>query len=179
MNLGTFRRTSLVVTAVFAVVGIGGFLLLRDAAGMVAAIVFLVLFVVASFAVNLVLVSRALGSHRAAQARILQAHPGATVLPTAIVDASGIDRAARDRIVAVVADRRGLSFRDLADVEVHLVPADQVMSLELAPLAPRRLRPLRVMTIDGTTIDFAGPQGPDDQVDAVVALRAALSRGSG
>lgn len=179
MNLGTFRRTSLVVTAVFAVVGIGGFLLMRDAVGMAPAIVFLVLLVAASFAVNLVLVSRTLRSHRDAQARIAQAHPGATVLPTAIADASGIDRAARDRIVAVVADGRGLSFRDLADAEVHLVPADQVMSLELAPLAPRRLRPLRVMTIDGATIDFAGPQRPDDQVDAVVALREALGRGAG
>ena len=60
------------------------------------------------------------------------------------------------------------------------MPADRIISLELAPLQPRaRFRPFRVTTIDGATIDFAGPSHPDQQVDAVVALRTALGRAAG
>ena len=61
-----------------------------------------------------------------------------------------------------------------------LVPADSILSLELAPLVPRSpVRPFRVTTIDGGTYDFTGPMGQDAQVDAVVALRRALGRSAG
>jgi hypothetical protein len=82
-------------------------------------------------------------------------------------------------VIAVAADRRGLSFRDHDDREVLLVPPERILSLELAPLVPGQgLRPLRATTIDGA-IDFTGPAGPDAQVDAVVALREALGRPAG
>jgi hypothetical protein len=108
--------------------------------------------------------------------RVLAAHEGAVAFPSTVTASPGADRAERQGVIVVVGDERGLSFRDQNDREVFLVPADRIMSLELAPLEPRaRFRPLRVKTIDGATIDFAGPSNPDEQVDAVVALRAAIA----
>ena len=113
-------------------------------------------------------------------ARVLAAHPDSTAFASGITAWPTGDRAERESVIAVVADRRGLSFRDHEDREVIMLPADRIMSLELAPLEPRaRLRPFRVTTIDGGTFDFTGPMKPDAQVDAVVALREALGRKGG
>jgi hypothetical protein len=117
---------------------------------------------------------------KADAARVVASHPGSAAFPTGLLSWPGSDRATRAGVIAVVADRTGLSFRDDTDAEVLLVPADHIMSLELAPLVPRSpYRPLRATTIEGSVIDFAGPSKPDEQVDAVVALREALGRATG
>jgi hypothetical protein len=114
---------------------------------------------------------------RADSARVVAAHPDSAAFPTGIVMWPEGDRAKRESVIAVVADQSGLSFRDHEDREVLLLPADRILSLELAPLERRaRFRPLRVTSIDGGTFDFLGPANPDAQVDAVVALRQALGR---
>ena len=61
-----------------------------------------------------------------------------------------------------------------------LVPADRIMSLELAPLDPRGAVPAVpvVTTIDGPD-RLLGPGTADAQVDAMVALRTALGRPAG
>lgn len=111
--------------------------------------------------------------------RVVAAHPGQVAFASGISSWPGVDRAERESVIVVAADRRGLSFRDHDDREVLLVPPDRIMSLELAPLDPRAgFRPFRVTTIDGS-IDFSGPTKPDDQVDTVVALRTALGRAAG
>jgi hypothetical protein len=129
---------------------------------------------------NIMLIVWTYRAMRADTARVLAAHPDSTAFPTGIVAWPDGDRAARESVVAVVADRNGLSFRDHEDREALLLPADRIMSLELAPLERRaRFRPLRVTSIDGGTFDFLGPATPDAQVDAVVALREALGRKAG
>lgn len=130
-------------------------------------------------AVNILLLVQLVREVRADATRVLAAHEGSVAFPSGVTAWPGTDRAERESVIVVVGDERGLSFRDHADREVQLVPADRIMSLELAPLAPRSpLRPFRVTTIDGT-YDFTGPMKPDAQVDAVVALRQALGRSVG
>jgi hypothetical protein len=129
-------------------------------------------------AANVALALRTFRMMRADSARVLAAHAGSVAFPSGIASWPGSDRAQRESIIAVTADRRGLSFRDDRDHEVLLVPADRDLSLELAPLEPRRIRPFRVTTID-MTVDFTGPPAPDAQVDAIVALRTALGRPAG
>ncbi len=129
------------------------------------------------FAVNTAFTLWTFRAMRADAARVVAAHPGVVAVPSVVTSWPQLEKADRQRIVVLVADRRGLSFRDHEDREVQLVPAEQIISLELAPLEPRaRFRPFRLTTIDGGTIDFSGPVKPDDQVDAVVALRTALGR---
>ena len=54
--------------------------------------------------------------------------------------------------------------------------ADRIMAVELAPLSPRSaVRPARVTLLDGPPVDFWVGNQPDQQVDAVVALRSALA----
>ncbi len=132
-----------------------------------------------AFAGNLLLLLWTFRAMREDASRVLAAHQGSVAYPSGISSWPGAERVDRESVIAVVADRRGLSFRDHEDREVLLVPADRIMSLELAPLEPRaRFRPFRVTTIDAT-IDFSGPAKPDEQVDAVVALRTALGRAAG
>ena len=115
----------------------------------------------------------------AAANAVVSAHPGATILRTALRDFPGLSKRDRDRVVVVLADRSGLSFRDTADVDVARVRADAVLSIELAPLdrgAP--VRPAVVTTLDGV-VRFTVGVTPDQQLDAVVAIRTALGRPSG
>lgn len=129
--------------------------------------------------VSILLTVRTFRAMRDDAARVVVAHPDQVAFASGISSWPGADRAERERVIVVAADRRGLSFRDHDDRELLLVPPDSIMSLELAPLDPRAgLRPLRVTTIDGS-IDFSGPLTPDQQVDAVVALRTALGRATG
>lgn len=112
--------------------------------------------------------------------RVVAAHEGSAAFLTGVVSWPAIPREVTGRVIAVVADHTGLSFRDHEDQEVLVVPADRIMSLELAPLQLRRgVRPFRVMTIDGDTIEFTGPFNGDDLVNAIVALRTALGRSAG
>ncbi len=140
-------------------------------------------FVVGAFllvAVNIFLLVALLREVRADATQVLAAHEGDVAFPSGVTSWPGADRDERESVIVVVGDERGLSFRDHDDREVLLVPADEIMSLELAPLAPRSpVRPFRVTTIDGRTFDFTGPLRPDAQVDAVVALRQALGRSAG
>jgi hypothetical protein len=116
---------------------------------------------------------------RADAVRVVAAHAGSVAFPTGIASWPGSQRGERDSVIAVTADGRGLSFRDHENHEVLLVPAERILSLELTPLVPgSRFRPFRVTTSDGVVIDFSGPVRPDEQVDAVVALRDALGRSS-
>ncbi|MEO5921496.1 MAG: hypothetical protein ABIQ01_10195 [Pseudolysinimonas sp.] len=130
------------------------------------------------FGLNIALVFRTLRLIRADAARVVAAHPGEVAFPSQLISWLGGARTERDSVVAITADRRGLSFRDQDDREVLLVEPERIMSLELAPLEPRRVRPFRVTTIDGV-IDFSGPAKPDEQVDAIVALRTAIGRPAG
>ena len=131
--------------------------------------------VLAALAAGMWFVLRNAGRSREALARIREAHAGAAVLPTALFEgpASPPERA---RVIAVVADRRGLSFRDRLDAEVLRVDADVILSLELAPLAPRGPRPARLERIDGPPLAFWAGATPDQQLDTIVALRTALGR---
>ncbi len=117
---------------------------------------------------------------RADATRVLAAHEGSVAFPSGVTSWPGTDRAERESVIVAVGGARGLSFRDHDDREVLLVPADRIMSVELAPLAPRSpVRPFRVTTIDGGTYDFTGPVKPDAQVDTIVALRQSLGRSTG
>ncbi len=125
-------------------------------------------------AVSAVLLVRLMVAVRGDALRVVAAHEGAVAFPTTVVSWPGDDREERESVIVVVGDERGLSFRDHDDREVRLVPPDRVMSVDLAPLAPRSpFRPFRAKTVDGV-FDFSGPSKPDAQVEAVVALRAAL-----
>jgi hypothetical protein len=169
------RRISLILTVavlLFAVAWIAG-----PSTGISIPTPLFVAVAVGAIAVNIGLTLWTVRRMREDSLRVVAAHPDAVAFPSGIASWPSTDRAERESIVAVAADARGLSFRDHDDREVLLVPSDRIMSLELAPLVPRsRFRPFRVTTIDGDTIDFTGPPGPDAQVDAVVALRSALGR---
>jgi len=120
-----------------------------------------------------------LRSEREAMRRVVAAHPDAFAMATAVVAWASGDPAARRRVVALVADRSGISLRDRSDQEVALLPADEILSIDLAPLTRTAFRPFRVATAGHGTLDLAMSQvRPDDQVDAVVALRGALGRAS-
>jgi hypothetical protein len=130
-------------------------------------------------AASIVLLIRLMSEIRADVTRVVASHEGSVVFPTTVLSWPGDDRTERESVIVVVADERGLSFRDHEDREVLLLPADRVMSLDLAPLVPRSpVRPFRAKTVDGV-FDFSGPMRPDAQVDAVVAMRQALGRSAG
>lgn len=117
---------------------------------------------------------------RAAGEAILAAHPGETILPTSLFASEGVTRAERARVGLVLADRRGLSFRDRTDTEVLHVGADRILSIELGPLPPRMaIRPAIATLVDGPPISFWVGAQPDQQAEAVVALRTALGRAAG
>jgi hypothetical protein len=112
--------------------------------------------------------------------RVREAHPGEVVLATGLIEAEGPASVRRAAVVAVVADRPGLSFRDARDDEVLMVPAESILSLELAPLNPRsRMRPLRVEHLGGAPIVFWAGTTEDQQLESVIALRTALGRSAG
>jgi hypothetical protein len=172
------RRVSLIITVavlLFAVAWVAG-----PSMGISIPTPLFVTVAVGAIAVNIGLTLWTVRRMREDSLRVVAAHPDAVAFPSGIASWWATDRAERESIIAVAADARGLSFRDHDDREVLLVPPDHIMSLELAPLEPRsRLRPFRVTTTDGATIDFTGPAGQDAQVDAVVALRTALGRATG
>jgi hypothetical protein len=117
---------------------------------------------------------------RGAWGRVTAAHDGEIVFPTLIVRWPQSVRSLRNAVIAFVVTRTGISLRDRHDREVLLLAADDILSIELAPLTRSAFRPLRVTTIDQGEIDFAMSQvRPDDQVDAVVAVRTALGRRPG
>lgn len=166
-----------------ALVGVGALLIAAWVLGSIIRLPvpawFFVIGALVVFAINTFVTLWTFRAMRADAARVLSAHSGSVAFPVTIVSWPGAERAERESVIVVAADLRGLSFRDHDDREVLLVPPDRIMSLELAPLEPRaRFRPFRVTTIDGA-IDFSGPAKPDEQVDAVVALRTALGRQPG
>lgn len=178
MRWARFRRINLVVT-VLIVLLIVAWVLGPAIALPIPSFVFAIA-ALALVAVNLTVAFSTLRAMRADSARVVGAHPDSVAIPSVITSWPQLERDERASIIAVAADHRGLSFRDHDDREVRLIPADHVMSVELAPLEPRaRFRPFRVMTVEGETIEFSGPLKPDDQVDAVVALRTALGRSAG
>lgn len=109
--------------------------------------------------------------------RVRESHPGEVVLATGLAEAGEVPPLQRAGVIAVIADAGGLSFRDRTDAEVLLVPAADILSLELAPLNPRsRMRPLRLERLGGSPVAFWAGTTEDQQLDAVIALRTALSR---
>jgi hypothetical protein len=118
-------------------------------------------------------------ARRAAEA-VVAAHPGRTAMVAGITEREGSTRSERARVVAVTADRGGLSFRDRSDIEVLHLAAGSILSLELAPLDPRtRLRPARVTLADGAPVSFWLGVKPDALAEAIVELRTALGRAAG
>jgi hypothetical protein len=118
-----------------------------------------------------------LSRQRRAAAAIVAAHPEKFGLVTGLVEHEGTSRSDRARVVAVLADRDGLSFRDSSDAEVVQVAASRIMSLELAPHEPRaRFRPAHVKLIDGPPVAFWVGADQDRQAETIVALRSALGR---
>jgi len=114
---------------------------------------------------------------RGAWSRVLAAHEGEFVLPTLVVAWKGAERSVRNRAIAMVVDAHGISLRDRDDREVALLPADGILSIELAPLTGSAFRPLRVTTVGQGTVDLAMSQvRPDDQVDVVMGVRGAVGR---
>lgn len=111
---------------------------------------------------------------------VLAAHPGETILGTGLIAFEDSTRQDRARVVAVLADRSGLSFRDRADVEVVKLAADRILGIELAPLNSRSaIRPARIALGDGAPVEFFVGSQPDAQAEAVVAIRTALGRHAG
>jgi hypothetical protein len=110
---------------------------------------------------------------------VVDAHPGQTALVAGLATREGSSRAERARVVAVVADRRGLSLRDRHDVEVQHLAADRILSIELGPLVPRRARPVRIQLIDGAPVELWAGADENRLLDTVVALRTALGRAAG
>jgi hypothetical protein len=112
-------------------------------------------------------------------AQLVAAHAGQTARATAVREFPGVDRRDLLRVALVVADREGLSFRDLRDVEVVRLPADRILTVELAPLQPRQpFRPAVVTTLDGP-VRFTVGATSDQQLDGIVAIRTALGRPAG
>jgi hypothetical protein len=108
---------------------------------------------------------------------VVAAHPGETVRQTRLFALPGTSELQRARVVALIADPSGLSFRDLADAEVSRIDADRMLSVEIAPLDTRTpIRPARVGLLDGGHAEFWVGATPDELVDGVVAIRAALGR---
>ncbi|MEO8095449.1 MAG: hypothetical protein ABI632_11010 [Pseudolysinimonas sp.] len=128
--------------------------------------------------VNALLLRRGIRADRAAVERIVASHPGSVVRPTGLSGQPGMSRAQRSRVVALIADRSGLSFRDAADAEVLKVPADGILSLELGPMNGR-IRPAQVTRLDGPTVEFFVGASEDRQLDTIVAVRKALGRPTG
>jgi hypothetical protein len=117
---------------------------------------------------------------RGAWRRVVGAHAGEVVFPTLVVRWPQSPSRLRGSVIAFVIDSTGISLRDRLDREVLLMPAAGIVSIELGPLTRSAFRPLRVTTIDHGEVDFAMSQvRPDDQVDAVVAVRTALGRRAG
>lgn len=174
-RLRLISRTVLIVVVVLAIVWVLG-----PAVGVALPTPVFIAILVGGLLANFGLVFWSFRRMRADAANVLAAHEGAVAFGTAIIAWPAAVRAERERAIVLVADEGGLSFRDHEDREVLLVPADHILSLELAPLVPRaRLRPFRVTTIDGMTVDFAGSPTVDGQVDQIVALRTALGRSAG
>lgn len=114
-----------------------------------------------------------------ALAHLVDAHAGEVARPTAVREFPGVDGRDLRRVVLVVAGPQGLSFRDLTDAEVARMPADRILSVELGPLQQRQLsRPAVVTTLDGP-VRFTVGLTEDQQLDAIVAIRAALGRPTG
>jgi hypothetical protein len=89
----------------------------------------------------------------------------------------GASRSERARVLAVLANAGGLSFRDRADTEVVRIAAASILSIELAPAGGRTpLRPAVVTRADGSPVRFTVGANDDQRAEAVVALRAALRR---
>ena len=133
----------------------------------------------ALLAINVVASSLILRSEREAIRRVLAAHPDQLAMATAVVAWPSGDPALRRRVVALVADRSGISLRDRSDAEVVLLAADRILSIDMAPQTRMAFRPFRIQTVEHGTLDLAMSQlRPDDQVDAVVALRGAVGRSS-
>ena len=172
MKFARFRRRSLIAFILF-----GAWILawaLGPEVGLTIPFGVFIAVVLLLIAVQVFLMVRLVFEARADVNRVVAAHEGSLAIPTGVVSWPGDDRAERESVIVVVADGSGLSFRDHDDREVLLVPANEILSVELAPLAPRSpIRPFRVRT-GGGTFDFTGPMKADAQVDAVVALRQAL-----
>ncbi|MEO8262892.1 MAG: hypothetical protein ABI566_10020 [Pseudolysinimonas sp.] len=126
-------------------------------------------------AANYLRVFRTLRDERRRVDAVLAAHPGETAIGTGLVTLDGVSPADRSRVVAVIADRSGLSFRDGSDTEVAHVAAERILAIELGPLAPRRPRPAIVTLVDGPPLSFWVGSTEDKQAEAVVRLRAALA----
>jgi hypothetical protein len=107
---------------------------------------------------------------------VLAAHEGETVIGTGLLSFDHIPTADRARVRAVIAARDGLSFRDANDVEVAQLAASRIMSVELAPLEPRKVRPAVVTLIDGAPVRFFVGGSDDQQAQNIMAIRAALGR---
>ena len=130
---------------------------------------------VANVAVTIALARRA----RTSVQTIVASRPDALVLATAVIAWDASDPVARRRVIALVADRSGISLRDAAGAEVAMIPASDILAIDLAPLGRTAFRPFRIQTAGHGILDLAMSQvRPDDQVDAVVALRSALGRAS-
>jgi hypothetical protein len=121
-------------------------------------------------------IARLLGL-QSAWKRVLAAHEGEVVLPTLVVHWPDAERRLRARVIAMLVDDRGIALLDRQGAEAALLAADSVLSVELAPFTRSAFRPLRVTTIGQGTVDLALSQvRPDDQIDVVMRVRAALGR---
>lgn len=133
----------------------------------------ILLVIVVAVALGLAAIVLRVRAQRRGAVNVVNAHPGELVLPTALLGSSA-------RAVALLADGKGLSFRDAADTEVMRIAADRIMSVEFAPLNARSpIRPARVTLIDGAPVDFLLGVPADSQAEAVIAIRTALGRSAG
>ncbi|HEX7835423.1 MAG TPA: hypothetical protein VF479_08150, partial [Pseudolysinimonas sp.] len=82
-------------------------------------------------AANATLLLLTVRAMRADAMRVVAAHSGTVAFPTSIAAWPGSERPERESVIAVTADRRGLSFRDHEDREVLILAPERVMSLEL------------------------------------------------
>lgn len=122
------------------------------------------------------MIARLLGL-QSAWKRVLAAHEGEFVLPTLVVHWPDAERRLRARVIAMLVDERGIALLDRQGGEAALLDAGSILSVELAPLTRSAFRPLRVATLGQGTVDLALSQvRPDDQIDVVLRVRAALGR---